>query len=107
MMILGHLWHRRLQESLPDQEWVSPVSGPATPPGRDTESVPRVRLIVCLKRRETSADFQRIFNAQFYLLRKNVRFSPENSGGKSFEPCTDLNLAHHAETCGAAASPSR
>lgn len=37
---VGRLWQGQLQESLRDQERVSPASGPAAPPGRDAESVP-------------------------------------------------------------------
>lgn len=90
---VGRLWQGQLQESLRDQGRVSPASGPAAPPGRDA-----AKGDVCRP--------PRICGAPFHLLGKNDRFPPENSGGKSFEPCPDPNPAAHAETRGAAAGPS-
>lgn len=87
---VGRLWQGQLQESLRDQERVSPASGPAAPPGRDA-----AKGDVCRP--------PRICGAPFHLLGKNDRFPPENSGGKSFEPCRDPNPAAHAEAPSAGA----
>lgn len=86
-------------------------SGSHPRPGQQRHRVGTQSRFPCLSRRLPTAKGDvcrppRICGAPFHLLGKNDRFPPENSGGKSFEPCRDPNPAAHAETRGAAAGPS-
>lgn len=86
-------------------------SGSHPRPGQQRHRVGTQSRFPCSSRRLPTAKGDvcrppRICGAPFHLLGKNDRFPPENSGGKSFEPCPDPNPAAHAETRGAAAGPS-